>query len=37
MDFTLDDLGGIAAGCGEPRYRARQIFSGLYRKGARDI
>ena len=33
-ELTLEDLGGWLVANGEPRYRARQIFQWLYRKGA---
>jgi 23S rRNA (adenine2503-C2)-methyltransferase len=32
---TLEEIEGITSGLGEPRFRARQIFSGVYRRRAR--
>lgn len=37
LDLTLDELEDRAAAWGQPRYRARQIFSWLYRRDAREI
>ncbi|MFH1848390.1 MAG: 23S rRNA (adenine(2503)-C(2))-methyltransferase RlmN [Candidatus Omnitrophota bacterium] len=36
-DLTLDELKKELAGLGEPSYRAKQIFSWLYHKGADDF
>ncbi len=36
LDLTYDELSDLLAGCGEPRYRAKQVWEWLYRKFTTD-
>jgi len=37
LDHTFEELTKVITGMGEPAYRAKQIFSRLYRKGTTDL